>query len=221
MGGIGTNTRGETTLKAFYAAGECACVSVHGANRLGGNSLLDTIVFGKICAASIDEFLREHADVPAEGVVARKKEEMEKKIRKLSDGVGESPFKVLDDLRKTMDDYVGIFRTKGELEAALEKVLAIRERYTHVRVSSSALHMNYELIGALELDSMIDVAHAITLGALLRQESRGAHFRRDFTGRNDLDWLKHTLVTKDANGEPSVSYRPPVITRYQPMERVY
>jgi succinate dehydrogenase / fumarate reductase flavoprotein subunit len=81
--------------------------------------------------------------------------------------------------------------------------------------------MNYELIGALELESMIDVAHATTLGAFLREESRGAHFRRDFTTRNDQDWLKHTLVAKDANGEPSVSYRPPVITRYQPMERVY
>lgn len=81
--------------------------------------------------------------------------------------------------------------------------------------------MNYELIGALELESMIDVAHATTLGAFLREESRGAHFRRDFTKRNDQDWLKHTLVVKDGCGEPSVSYRPPVITRYQPMERTY
>jgi succinate dehydrogenase / fumarate reductase flavoprotein subunit len=133
----------------------------------------------------------------------------------------ERPFKVLDDLRKTMDEYVGIFRTKGELETGLEKIVAIRERYKSVRVSSSALHMNYELIGALELESMIDVAHATTLGAFLREESRGAHFRRDFTKRNDQDWLKHTLVAKDGSGEPSVSYRPPVITRYQPMERVY
>ena len=221
MGGIDTNTRGETTLKAFYAAGECACVSVHGGNRLGGNSLLDTIVFGKICAASIDEFLREQRRAPVEGVVARKKEEMEIKIRKLSDSGNESPFRVLDDLRKTMDECVGIFRTEGELEAGLERVLAIRERYRRVKVSSSALHMNYELIGALELESMIDVGHAITLGALLRRESRGAHFRRDYTKRNDQDWLKHTLVTRGAGGEPFVSYRPPVITRYQPMERVY
>ncbi len=221
MGGIDTNARGETALKGFYAAGECACVSVHGGNRLGGNSLLDTIVFGKISSGSIDEFLREHAVAPAEGVVARKKEEMERKIRKLSAEGSESPFKVLDDLRKTMDECVGIFRTKGELETGLEKILAIRERYRHIKLSSSALHMNYELIGALELESMIDVAHATTLGAFLREESRGAHFRRDFTKRNDQDWLKHTLVVKDGCGEPSVSYRPPVITRYQPMERTY
>jgi len=221
MGGIDTNARSETALKGFYAAGECACVSVHGGNRLGGNSLLDTIVFGKISSVSIDDYLSGRAVTPAERVVEAKKEEMERKIRRLSAAGSERPFKVLDDLRKTMDACVGIFRTKGELETGLEKILAIRERYKSVRVSSPALHMNYELIGALELESMIDVAHATTLGAYLREESRGAHFRRDFTKRNDRDWLTHTLVAKDANGEPSVSYRPPVITRYQPMERVY
>jgi succinate dehydrogenase / fumarate reductase flavoprotein subunit len=221
MGGIDTNTRGETALEGFYAAGECACVSVHGGNRLGGNSLLDTIVFGKISSGSIDEYLSSRAVTASERVVEAGKEEMERKIRKLSAEGSESPFRVLDDLRKTMDECVGIFRTKEELERGLEKILAIRERYKHIRLSSSALHMNYELIGALELESMIDVAHATTLGALLREESRGAHFRRDFTKRNDRDWLVHTLVSKDADGEPSVSYRPPVITRYQPMERTY
>ena len=146
---------------------------------------------------------------------------MEKKIRRLSDEGSEKPFTVLEELRKTMDVYVGIFRTKGELETGLQKVLAVKERYKRVRLTSSALHMNYELIGALELESMIDVAHATTLGALLREESRGAHFRRDFTKRNDEDWLKHTLAAKGADGELSISYRPPVITRYQPMERTY
>jgi len=129
---------------------------------------------------------------------------------------------VLEDLRKTMDDYVGIFRTRGELEQGLTRVLEIRERYRHVRVSSPSIHMNYELISALELESMIDVAHATVLGALLREESRGAHFRRDFTRRNDQDWLRHTLAARDAvTGELSISYREPTITRYQPMERTY
>jgi succinate dehydrogenase / fumarate reductase flavoprotein subunit len=221
MGGIDTNSASETVLKGFYAAGECACVSVHGGNRLGGNSLLDTIVFGKISARSIDAYLSAGAIAPREAAVSRKKEEMEKKIRRLSDEGSEKPFTVLEELRKTMDVYVGIFRTKGELETGLQKVLAVRERYKRVRLTSSALHMNYELIGALELESMIDVAHATTLGALLREESRGAHFRRDFTKRNDGDWLKHTLAAKGADGELSISYRPPVITRYQPMERTY
>ena len=222
MGGIDTNLHGETVVKGFYAAGECACVSVHGANRLGGNSLLDTIVFGKVCSGSIDRFLRENGFTPSEKVVERRKEEMEKKIRGLSAQGRERPARVLEDLRKTMDDYVGIFRTKGELEQGLTKVLEIRERYGHVQVSSPSIHMNYELIGALELESMIDVAHATVLGALLREESRGAHFRRDFNQRNDRDWLRHTLAARDAaTGELSISYKEPTITRYQPMERSY
>ena len=221
MGGIDTNASGETVLKGFYAAGECACVSVHGGNRLGGNSLLDTIVFGKICAGSIDAYLSAGAITPREAAVSRKKEETAKKIRRLSDEGREKPFAVLEELRKTMDEYVGIFRTRSELETGLQKVLAVKERYKGVRLTSSALHMNYELIGALELESMIDVAHATTVGALLREESRGAHFRRDFTKRNDEDWLKHTLAAKGPDGELSISYRPPVITRYQPMERTY
>lgn len=220
MGGIDTNEKGETLIKGFYAAGECACVSVHGGNRLGGNSLLDTIVFGKLCSVSIDEYLQTHEAAPEEKVLALKKDEIEKKIRSLSEG-DQRPFAVLDDLRKTMDEYVGIFRTKKELETGLEKVLAIKERYKDIKLSSPSLRMNYELIGAIELESMIDVAHATTLGALLREESRGAHFRRDFTGRNDADWLKHTLASKDGSGRLSIFYRPPVITRYQPMARTY
>ena len=220
MGGIDTNEKGETLIKGFYAAGECACVSVHGGNRLGGNSLLDTIVFGKLCSVSIDEYLQTHEAAPEEKVLALKKDEIEKKIRSLSEG-DQRPFAVLDHLRKTMDEYVGIFRTKKELETGLEKVLAIKERYKDIKLSSPSLRMNYELIGAIELESMIDVAHATTLGALLREESRGAHFRRDFTGRNDADWLKHTLASKDGSGRLSIFYRPPVITRYQPMARTY
>jgi succinate dehydrogenase / fumarate reductase flavoprotein subunit len=221
MGGIDTNLRGETAAKGFYAAGECACVSVHGANRLGGNSLLDTIVFGKACCSSIHEYLSDHHVNPLEKVVERKKKEVEKKVRRLAEG-SEKPFRVLEDLRKTMDECVGIFRTGRELERGLQRVLEIRERYGDVKVSSTSLHMNYELIGAIELESMIDLAHAIALGALLREESRGAHFRRDFTQRNDREWLKHTLAKKDdATGKLAISYNPPAITRYQPMERSY
>jgi succinate dehydrogenase / fumarate reductase flavoprotein subunit len=222
MGGIATNARGETAVKGFYAAGECACVSVHGANRLGGNSLLDTIVFGKLCSLSIDAYLNEDRHTPDRKAVERAMEVAEKKIGRLFSEGSEKPFRVLDDLRKTMDDYVGIFRTEEELKIAVDKVLEIRERYKQVRISSPYLHMNYELISTLELEAMIDVAHAIALGALLRQESRGAHFRRDFKQRNDQDWLKHTLARRDeTTRELSISYETPTITRYQPMERTY
>ncbi len=221
MGGIDTNEKCETVVKGFYAAGECACVSVHGGNRLGGNSLLDTIVFGKLGAIAIDEYLQSHNIKPEENLLDSLKNKIEGKIRDLAEPGGERPFKVLDGLRKTMSEYVGIYRTKEELQTGLEKILLLKERCSHISVSSSKLFMNYELIAALELEYMIDIGHIITLGALLRQESRGAHSRRDFPQRNDADWLKHTLASYGSDGEPVISFKDVVITNYQPMERKY
>jgi len=221
MGGIDTNAVCETIVKGFYAAGECACVSVHGANRLGGNSLLETIVFGKVASGAIDAYLQSNGARPDEKVLLRTEERTEGKIKRLTTDGTEKPFSVFDDLRRAMDDYVGIFRTKGELEQGLSKVLEARERYKRIRVSSPHLHMNYELVGAMELEQMIDVAHTITLGALLREESRGSHYRRDFTDRNDTDWLRHTLASKGPDGKPVISYKDVIVTRYQPMARTY
>lgn len=221
MGGIDTNEKCETLIKGFYAAGECACVSVHGGNRLGGNSLLDTIVFGKLGAISIDEYLLSNKIEPNEKLLINKQQEVEKKIQKMASPGGEKPFKILDELRKTMSQYVGIFRTKEELQTGLNKILELRERYKNITISSPKLFMNYELIGALELEYMFDIGHIITLGALLREESRGAHSRRDFSQRNDADWLKHTLAAYGSDGEPVIYYKDVMITKYQPMERKY
>lgn len=221
MGGIDTNEKCETLIKGFYAAGECACVSVHGGNRLGGNSLLDTIVFGKLGAISIDEYLLSNKIEPNEKLLINKQQEVEKKIQKMASPGGEKPFKILDELRKTMSQYVGIFRTKEELQTGLNKILELRERYKNITISSTKLFMNYELIGALELEYMFDIGHIITLGALLREESRGAHSRRDFSQRNDADWLKHTLAAYGNDGEPVIYYKDVMITKYQPMERKY
>ena len=221
MGGIDVNMRCESAVKGFYAAGECSCVSVHGANRLGGNSLLETIVFGKLASRSIAEYLEAHNIRPDEKALLRTQAQVEEKMRRLASEGNEKPFQVFDELRRAMDDLVGIFRTREELERALAKVIEVKERYGHVRVSSTALHMNYELIAAMELEHMIDVAHAIALGALLREESRGSHYRRDFKDRNDVDWLKHTLAMKGPDNEPIISYRDVIITRYQPMARTY
>ncbi|HOB69810.1 MAG TPA: FAD-binding protein [Syntrophorhabdaceae bacterium] len=221
MGGIDTNEKCETLIKGFYAAGECACVSVHGGNRLGGNSLLDTIVFGKLGAISIDEYLLSNKIEPNERLLINKQQEVEKKIQKMASPGGEKPFKILDELRKTMSQYVGIFRTKEELQTGLNKILELRERYKNITISSTKLFMNYELIGALELEYMFDIGHIITLGALLREESRGAHSRRDFPQRNDADWLKHTLAAYGSDGEPVIYYKDVMITKYQPMERKY
>jgi succinate dehydrogenase / fumarate reductase flavoprotein subunit len=221
MGGIDTNEKAETETKGFYAAGECACVSVHGANRLGGNSLLDTIVFGKLASRAIDEFLRGNNPKPGETLLLQRAKEMEKKIAGLTRGNGERPYLLQADLAKTMSANVGIFRKRAEIEQALTDIVRIKERYGKVTVSSSQRHMNYELMNAIELECMIDVAHTIALGALLREESRGAHFRRDFDKRNDAHWLKHTVARRGPGGTPEISFKKVTITNYQPMERVY
>jgi succinate dehydrogenase / fumarate reductase flavoprotein subunit len=221
MGGIDVNEKGASEIKGFYAAGECSCVSVHGANRLGGNSLLETIVFGKLAAQAIDKELSEHDLKPEEKHLLKLKEEVEKKINRLTKPGSERPYKLATDLGAVMSDEVGIFRTKDELVQALDEVIKIKERYKNVSVSSADKHMNYGLHNALELDYMLEVAHVIVLGALLREESRGAHFRRDFPTRNDENWLKHTIVKIGKDLEPVISYKDVVITRYQPMERKY
>ena len=221
MGGIDTNERCETDIKGFYAAGECACVSVHGANRLGGNSLLDTIVFGKLASFAIDAYLQNSDVTLDEKLLLSKKEEMEKKIHTLIHEGTEKPYTILSDLSKIMSSNVGIFRIKEELEQAVKDIAAVKERYKNVHVSSSKLHMNHELLNAIELEYMLEVAHTIALGASLREESRGAHFRKDFNTRNDADWLRHTIARIDKDGKPAISSKQVVITKFQPMERKY
>ncbi len=221
MGGIDTNEKCETAIKGFYAAGECACVSVHGANRLGGNSLLDTIVFGKLASFAIDAYLQNNAVSSDEKLLLSKKEELEKKIYKLTHEGTEKPYTILADLSKIMSSNVGIFRIKDELERAVQDIIAVKQRFKNVHVSSSKLHMNHELLNAIELEYMLEVAHTIALGAFLREESRGAHFRKDFNSRNDADWLKHTIARIGKDGEPVISSKEVVITKFQPMERKY
>ncbi|OPY82611.1 MAG: Succinate dehydrogenase flavoprotein subunit [Syntrophorhabdus sp. PtaU1.Bin153] len=221
MGGIDTNAKTETAVKGFYAAGECACVSVHGANRLGGNSLLDTIVFGKLGSVAVDEYLQGCTFKPDERLLEARRRAVEEKVKALAGGGPERPFTILRDLRMTMSQNVGIFRTRDELNHALSTIFELKERYRQVGISSSKLSMNYELIGALELENMLDISHVIVLGALLREESRGAHWRRDFPQRRDTDWLKHTVATLGKDGEPRIGYSDVVITRYPPMERKY
>ena len=220
MGGIDVNERCASDIRGLYAGGECACVSVHGANRLGGNSLLETIVFGKVAARAITEDLP-HLPPPDQKPLLRLKEEVEEKMRRLTEPGRERPYRLQADLGAVMNEKVGIFRTRGELEQALESVIGFKERYRGVGVSSPVRHMNYELTVALELEYMLEVSHTIILGALLREESRGAHYRTDFSTRNDRDWLKHTIATRGSDGAPVISFKDVVITRYQPVERKY
>jgi succinate dehydrogenase / fumarate reductase flavoprotein subunit len=221
MGGIDVDETGASEIAGFYAAGECACVSVHGANRLGGNSLLDTIVFGKLAALAIDQRLSASEITQQEKPLLQLSQKVSEKIGRLTRRVGEKTYQLAADLGAVMSEKVGIFRTKVELIEAFKEITRIRDRYQRVSVSSADRHMNYELYQALELEYMLEVARVITLGALLREESRGAHYRRDFPTRNDAQWLKHTIARIDADQEPAISYKKVVITRYPPMERTY
>jgi succinate dehydrogenase / fumarate reductase flavoprotein subunit len=221
MGGIDVDKRCASEIRGFYAGGECSCVSVHGANRLGGNSLLDTIVFGKLAAQAIREDLEGSTIQPDEKPLLKLKGKVEEKLRRLATPGRERPAQLQAELSATMSEKVGVFRHKEEMEQALNKLLEIKQRYSSAGVSSAARYMNYELTGAIELEYMLEVAHTIILGAILREESRGAHYRLDYTTRNDKDWLKHTVVRMGTDGQPVISFKDVMITRYQPMERKY
>ena len=221
MGGIDVNERCVSEVKGFYAGGECSCVSVHGANRLGGNSLLETIVFGKLGSKAIDEDLQGSDIQPDEKPLLRLMDKVEEKIKRLGASRGEKPYALHAEVGAVMSEKVGIFRTRKEMDEALEKLVEVKERYRHIGISSPARHMNSELINALELGYMLEVAHTIIVGAIQREESRGGHFRLDFNTRNDQDWLKHTIARMGPDGAPVISFKDVVITRYPPMERKY
>jgi succinate dehydrogenase / fumarate reductase flavoprotein subunit len=225
MGGIPTNKYGEvviddknTVLPGLYAAGECACVSVHGGNRLGCNSLLDLVVFGKHAGLRAAEYSKQAGfqklpeDAEA-GVKAR--------FDAIRHGSGkENAFDISSEMKKVMFDYVGIYRTEKDMQSAIEKVRELQERYKHVKVTDTGKIFNTELISAWELGCMLDLAEAIAVCALNRKESRGGHSREDYPKRDDKEWLKHTLISK-IDGQLKISYKPVMITKYQPKERVY
>ncbi|MDH7513600.1 MAG: FAD-dependent oxidoreductase [Clostridiales bacterium] len=222
MGGIDVNDRCATSLEGFFAAGECACVSVHGANRLGGNSLLETVVFGKIAGQEASRHLEglERKEPGEKTLLDEALAERNKVEAWMSRTSGEKAHRLLNRLKLVMSEKVGLFRTKSELEEALEEIREIREDYGRVCLSGICLRYSQVLVNMIEFACMLDLTEAITLGALRREETRGSHYRLDFPERNDADWLKHTLITlKD--GRPEVSYRPVRITKYKPEERKY
>ncbi|HOD74842.1 MAG TPA: hypothetical protein PKJ17_02370, partial [Syntrophorhabdaceae bacterium] len=153
--------------------------------------------------------------------VLRAARETDGKMTALTAGGKEKTFALHGELARTMSTNVGIFRERAEMEKALEEIGRIGERYRDIGVSSPDRHMNYELMNAVELEYMIEVAHTIAHGALLREESRGAHSRRDFPKRDDETWLRHTIARMNGDGSVGISFRDVTITRYQPMERVY
>ncbi|MEW6683117.1 MAG: FAD-dependent oxidoreductase [Nitrospirota bacterium] len=219
MGGIKTDSWGRTSIPGLYAAGECACVSVHGGNRLGGNSLLDTIVFGRRSAQDAVKQIRGTAKPDGVGreALARDRERIEAIRNRRS---GERVAAVRDALGATMGDDVGVFRTRERLQRASAALTHIRARAAAVMIQDKSRVFNTELVSALELGSLVDLAETIVTGAIAREESRGAHARRDFPNRDDAKWLKHTMAYYTSGG-PRLEYLPVAITKYPPKERTY
>ncbi len=220
MGGVDTDMFGRTLLPGLYAAGEAACVSVHGANRLGGNSLLETVVFGRRAGASAAQDVRSNGTggvYPPAAVRAT-----ERKLKAMVDqSTGERPHVIRQELADTMYENVGIFRTEEKLEEAKVKIGEMRERYDRgVLVHDKGRSFNTDLIQALELGSMLEMADCLVTGAIARTESRGAHSRLDFPERDDENWLRHTLAHYD-DGQVRLDYKDVTITEHQPTVRSY
>jgi succinate dehydrogenase / fumarate reductase flavoprotein subunit len=219
MGGIETDIKGATRVPGIWAAGEAACVSLHGANRLGSNSTAECLVWGGIAGG---EIARELAKLPtAPAVPAGRLAEAEGRLREPLERKGDEDLYVLRrELRATMDRDVGVFRTGEQLARALQTIRSIRERSRRAPVKDRAAVYNSNLFHAFELDNLVALAEVTVMGALAREESRGAHARRDFPVRDDDKWLKHTLAFA-TGGEPRLDYKPVTADMWKPVERKY
>jgi succinate dehydrogenase / fumarate reductase, flavoprotein subunit len=219
MGGVKTDIHGETPIPGLYAAGECACVSVHGGNRLGANSLLDTLVFGRRAGEHAARVVRA-APMPEPARAALRDEE-----RMIGAVVGRASGKrrlseLKAELGETMDKYVAVFRDEDGLRTALDVVRRLKEEARDVAIDDKGTVFNQDVLGALELDFMLDNAECTVVSAIERKESRGAQYRTDFPERNDVEWLKHINVSPNG-GEPEISYSEVTLTQWQPEERTY
>lgn len=225
MGGIPTNMYGEvvidednTIMPGFYAAGEVGCVSVHGANRLGTNSLLDILVFGKYSGLKAAEFANgaSFLSLPADAADSAR-EQIEAILN--ADGK-ERAVDIANKMKSVMNDHVGVFRTEEGMQKALDTVRELKQRFNHVRSDDRGKLFNTDLLNIWELKNLLDLAEVTAAAAVVRKESRGAHAREDFPKRDDANWMKHTLAWL-RDGEVELRYKPVVFTKYEAKERVY
>jgi len=231
MGGIPTNIKAEvlsdndTVVPGLYAAGECACVSVHGANRLGTNSLLDINVFGKRAGVYAVEYANTATQVPLpENATA----EVEAIITAVRNSNGTEKVAVLrKELQDTMDKNAQVYRTEESLNEALDKIVELRARYANISIQDKGERFNTDLLEAIELGFLLDLAEVLAYTARERRESRGGHYREDFETRDDEKFMVHSMaykatkVAEKAADNISIGWKPVVITNYQPMERKY
>jgi succinate dehydrogenase / fumarate reductase flavoprotein subunit len=231
MGGIPTNVHGqvisvdsqgkESIVNGLYAVGECACVSVHGANRLGGNSLLDLVVFGRAAGMHVSEYLNQGMEPST--VFQEDIEKAMLRLQRWDQSSGGEPVAVIrHELKKVMQNDFSVFRTEKVMVEGVEKLKNLRERLQHATLSDKSKIFNTARIEALELDNLMAVAIASALSALARKESRGAHSREDFPQRDDVNWLKHTIITSgDEISYRAVNRKPITVAPFEPKERVY
>ncbi len=220
MGGIKTDYNGRTAIEGYYSAGESACVSVHGANRLGGNSLLDTVVFGRRAGIDIAEYLKSVADDRKFDESAIKRDE--EKFEQLKKSAGKERHGLLkSELQEEMRAGVGVFREETAMKKALDKIGELKERAKNIGIDDKSKTFNTDIVEAFEFSNILLIAEVITRGAILRKESRGAHYRTDFPERDDSNWLKHTLATLDGNGNIKFDFSEVAITKFKPQPRTY
>jgi succinate dehydrogenase / fumarate reductase flavoprotein subunit len=220
MGGIETDINGATRAKGIWAAGEAACVSLHGANRLGSNSTAECLVWGKITGQEVVKYIGGKSKFP-EAPMDRFKNEEKRIFEDLINKNGsESLYKIKTELRDTFDKNVGVFRTQEGLETAFNQVIELKTRFLNIGIKDKSRAFNTDLTTALEVENLLDLAEVFVHGALVRTESRGGHARRDFTTRDDENWLKHTLAFYSDDG-PKLDYKPVTITTWKPIERKY
>ena len=219
MGGIKTDVNGATSIPGLYAAGECANVSVHGGNRLGANSLLDTIVFGRRSGQAAASYAAEAGEKAISESVINADRDFIKSLVSREPG-NDSWAKIRREMGDTMNEHVAVFRNEEGMQAALKTISQLKERFDKLAVKDSSQVFNTSLLFTMELGFMLDVAETICVGALARKESRGAHYRTDMPERDDENWLRHILVHASPEG-PSIDYLPVVITKWQPQARSY
>jgi succinate dehydrogenase / fumarate reductase flavoprotein subunit len=221
MGGIDSSIDGSTPLAGFYAAGECSCVSIHGANRLGGNSLLDGVVFGKRAGAAAADFVKDKPKQPRTNALDRALKNQQQMLEGMQKATGkENPYTINSELNKLMPLKAGLFREEKIMIEGLQEIKALKERFKNIRPIAPGSKFNFDKIWTLEIKGNLDVAEALLAGALARKESRGSHYRRDFEKRDDKNFLKHTIATYTPEGS-QLSYKDVQITKYEPKERKY
>ncbi len=219
MGGIDVNVWGDTELEGLYAAGECACVSVHGANRLGGNALMETITYGKRAGRHAAEWAFGHTTVTVpDGLVSDTERELRQLLGRTE---GERPWRIREELGRTMHENFGVFRREEQMLEQEEVIAGLKERYEQVVVEDKSQVFNNDLTQALELGYLLDLADCMVVSGVARKESRGAHARpHDYPNRDDASFMKHTIVRWIAD-RPVLDWKPVTVTKWQPQERTY